>query len=200
MDLSTASMLEKNKMSSDGVWLLLLDIKYKDEDTLHLVCNNEDIVHQGITYYKYAFSVSGTKDSTTELPSPTVSIANTTGALQSILESYDGISGAKVAIKAINSNVPDEVADEAYYVVSSCVSAKDVVSMTLGSGVSLTRRWPRERVLKDYCQYKYKGCRCGYTGDQEECRRTLTDCRAHNNSGRFGGEPTIPQGGLYVNK
>lgn len=200
MDLSTASIIEKNKMSSDGVWLILLDIKYKDEDTLHLVCNNEDIVFQGVTYYKYPFSISSVKDSTTELSAPTISVANTTGALQSILEGYDGISGAKVAIRAINSNVPDEAADEAYYIVSNCVSEKDVITMTLGSGVSLTRRWPRERVLKDYCQVKYKGCRCGYTGDLESCNRTLTDCRAHKNSARFNGEPAIPQGGLYVNK
>ena len=47
MDISTASIIEKNKTCTDGVYLLLLEIQYKDEDPIRLVYNTEDIVFKG---------------------------------------------------------------------------------------------------------------------------------------------------------
>ena len=52
--------------------------------------------------------------------------------------------------------------------------------------------------MKDFCPFKFKGVQCGYKGDETECNKTLSRCRALGNSVRFGGEPTIPQGGLYA--
>ena len=46
----------------------------------------------------------------------------------------------------------------------------------------------------------YKGLRCGYNGSKKTCDHTLTDCRAHGNSKRFGGFVGIDQLGVYRNK
>lgn len=43
------------------------------------------------------------------------------------------------------------------------------------------------------CQYrKFKDIKCGYTGGQTTCDRTLTTCKRYGNVERFGGFPNLP--------
>ena len=198
MDLSTAAIIEKNKVSTDGVWLLLAEIAVTGEDTIRLVNNNENITFQGQTYYMFPFQLSPVKESSSELSNTTLAVSNVTGAIQQIVEQYDGIVGAKVKVFAINTNVPDYIAAEENFVVTGTTADSNNVTFKLGTDFLFTKRFPNTRILKDYCPFKYKGKRCGYTGNLETCEKTLADCRLHNNNVRFGGEPTIPQGGLYV--
>ena len=67
MNLSTAAIIEKNKVSTDGVYLLLLTIQYKNEEAIHLVLNNEKITFKGVDYYPYYFSLSEVKQTSTDL-------------------------------------------------------------------------------------------------------------------------------------
>lgn len=198
MDLSTASIIEKNKVSTNGVWLLLCKIQYKEETPVCLVCNNENIVFQGVTYYAYPFDISVIKRSSTELPDVSMTVSNVTGTIQGILEQYDGVSGADVTITAINTNIPDEVLDEEHFKVTGSSSDRQNVTLKLGAGFSLSKRFPCERVLKDFCQKRFKGLECGYNGNETSCDHTLSCCRRLGNNTRFGGAPTVPQGGLYV--
>lgn len=198
MDLSTAAIIEKNRVSSDGVWLQLLTITVAGEDPIRLVRNNENIEFQGKTYYMFPFEISPIKESGTELSSTTLSVSNVTGAIQQIVEQYDGIVGADVNIQIINTNVPDYVAEEANFKITGVASDRNNVTFKLGADFVFTRRFPNVRILKDYCPFKFKGAQCGYTGSLTTCNKTLSDCRKRGNSMRFGGEPTIPQGGLYV--
>lgn len=200
MDLSTASIIEKNRQNTDGVWLLLLEINYKDEDPVRLVANNENITFQGNLYYAYSFNVTTIKRSSTELPSVQLSVSNITGAIQAILEQYNGIGGAKVTLKAICTNVPDEIMDEEQFEVTGVTADRENVTLTLGTVFSLSQRFPRVRMLNDFCPFKFKGKYCGYKGTATTCDKTLVCCRKLNNSQRYGGEPTIPSGGLYVRK
>ena len=125
MELSTAAIIEKNKTASNGADLLLCDITCRDE-SLHLVANNENIVFQGVTYYAYAFSVDKIKVSSTEMPSARLNISNITGSMQALLEKYDGADGVTVSLKAINTNVPDEILDEEVFdVIGSSADKKD---------------------------------------------------------------------------
>ncbi|WP_270455711.1 DUF1833 family protein [Allisonella histaminiformans] len=200
MDISTASIIEKNKTCTDGVYLLLLEIQYKDEDPIRLAYNTEDIVFKGNTYYKYAFEISGVKRSSDELPDVTLSVSNITGTIQQILDKHNGVGGAKVTLMVINTNVPDELCDEEHFVItgSTCTSTK--VDIKLGAGFSLRKRVPATRILKDWCPFKFKGARCGYSGVVSTCDKTRNCCKKLGNSVRFGGEPTIPQGGLYARR
>lgn len=198
MDLSTAAIMEKNRVSTDGVWLLLATITVAGEEPIRLVCNNENIEFRGKIYYMFPFELSPVKESSTELSSTTLAVSNVTGAIQQIVEQYDGIVGADVCIQAINTNVPDYIADELNFKVTGVSSDRNKVTFKLGTDFVFTRRFPNVRILKDFCPFKFKGVQCGYTGALTACNKTLSDCRKHGNSARYGGEPTIPQGGLYV--
>lgn len=198
MDLSTAAIIEKNKVSTDGVWLQLAEIIVQNQEIIRLVNNNENIEFLGYTYYQFAFDLSTIKEHSTEIPETTLKVSNVTGAIQQIIEQYDGIVGAEVSIKIINTNIPDYVAAEESFVVTGTSADGDWVTFKLGTDFLFTRRFPNTRVLKDFCPFKFKGPQCGYSGNSTTCDKTLADCRAHGNSVRFGGEPTIPQGGLYV--
>lgn len=198
LDLSTASIVEKNKTASDGVYLLLVDIDYGGEEVLHLAANNENVTHDGKMYYAYAFNVDAVKQNSSELQTVQLSVSNVTGAVQSIIEKYDGGGDAKVRLFVVNTNVPDEVLDEENFVVNSTSASADYVVFKLGANFSFTRRFPAKRIMKDFCPFQFKGIECGYKGVVTSCNKTLADCRRCGNSKRFGGEPTIPQGGLYA--
>ena len=200
MNLSTAAIIEKNKVSTDGVYLLLLTIQYKSEEAIHLVLNNEKITFKGVDYYPYYFSLSEVKQTSAELPSCTLTVSNITGTISRILETYDGASGGKVTVAVINTNISDEILQEEHFVIAGATAKKDYVSIKLGCGASLDRRYPNVRIMKDWCPFKFKGVRCGYKGSLTTCNKTLTDCRERGNNTRFGGEPTIPQGGLYARR
>lgn len=200
MNLSTAAIIEKNKVSTDGVYLLLLTIQYKQEEPIRLVLNNEKIAFKGQEYYPYYFSLSEVKQISTELPSCTLTVSNITGTISRILETYDGASGGKVTVAVINTNISDEILQEEHFVIAGATAKKDYVSIKLGCGASLDRRYPNVRIMKDWCPFKFKGVRCGYKGPITTCNKTLTDCRERGNNTRFGGEPTIPQGGLYARR
>lgn len=200
MNLSTAAIIEKNRVSTDGVYLLLLTIQYKNEEAIHLVLNNEKITFKGVDYYPYYFSLSEVKQTSTELPSCTLTVSNITGTISRILETYDGASGGKVTVAVINTNISDEILQEEHFVIAGATTKKDYVSIKLGCGASLDRRYPNVRIMKDWCPFKFKGVRCGYKGSLTTCNKTLTDCRERGNNTRFGGEPTIPQGGLYARR
>ncbi len=199
MNLSTAAIIEKNRVSTDGVYLLLLTIQYKSEQAIRLVLNNEQITFKNETYYPYYFSLSDVKQSSSEMPSATLSISNITGTIQKILEAYDGANGAKVKVAVINTNVSSEILQEENFVITGATCKKDVISLKLGCGMSMSKRYPNVRIMKDWCPYKYKGTRCGCISTAySSCNKTLSDCRLRGNNTRFGGEPTIPQGGLYA--
>lgn len=200
MDLSTAAIIEKNKVSTSGVYLLLMTIRYKEEEPIRLVLNNEEIVFKGDTYYPYYFSLSDVKRTSSEMPSATLTVSNITGTIQKILEAYDGANGAKVKAAVINTNLSNEILEEENFVVTGATAKKDVITLKLGCGMSLDKRYPTYRIMKDWCPFKYKGVECGCTSNKTTCNKTLTDCRERNNSKRFGGCPTVPQGGLYVRR
>ena len=104
----------------------------------------------------------------------------------------------QVNIRIFNTNLPDIIELEETFVINASQSKADWVVFTLGTDFSFSRRFPPVRVMKDYCPFKFKSVECGYKGYAQSCNKTLKRCRELNNSVRFGGEPTIPQGGLYA--
>lgn len=199
LSLSTASIIEKNKVATDGVYLQLLTIKYKNEDPIRLVYNTEDITFNGNLYHAYDFNLSDVKQNSSEIPSCTLTVSNVTGTIQALLEQYDGAGGAKVNISIINTNISDVVLEQENFVVISATTNRDKATFKLGPGFSMYRRFPLTRNMKDFCPFKFKGIECGYSGTGT-CNKTLNNCRKLGNSERFGGTPTVPQGGLYARK
>ena len=125
-------------------------------------------------------------------------MSNVTGTIQRYVEENNGLGGCKVIIRVFHTDIPDVAEVEEYFVVTGVSCDVEWVTFTLGTDFSFTRRFPPVRMMKDYCPFKFKGIECGYKGAASKCNKTLKRCRELGNNERFGGEPSIPQGGLYA--
>ena len=195
--LSEASIIEKNKLSTDGVWLLALEAQIPG-NTLYLVNNTEDVTLGGQRYVAFPFSLEDITEDGKELPNVRLTVLNATGTIQRYVEKNNGLGGMKVVLRVYHTSIPDVAEVEEYFVVTGVTCDVEWVTFTLGTDFSFTRRFPPVRMMKDYCPFKFKGVECGYRGAAQQCNKTLKRCRELGNNIRFGGEATIPQGGLYA--
>ena len=195
--LSEASIIEKNKLSTDGVWLLALEAQIPG-NTLYLVNNTEDVTLGGKRYVAFPFSLEDITEDGKELPNVRLTVLNATGTIQRYVEKNNGLGGMKVVLRVYHTSIPDVAEVEEYFVVTGVTCDVEWVTFTLGTDFSFTRRFPPVRMMKDYCPFKFKGVECGYRGAAQQCNKTLKRCRELGNNIRFGGEATIPQGGLYA--
>ena len=60
-------------------------------------------------------------------------------------------------------------------------------TFTLGTTSLFNKQYPPRKMYANFCSFKFKDTRCGYVGAITTCNKTLSDCRARNNSPRFGG-------------
>lgn len=200
LDLSQAAILEKQKLQSDGAWIILLEIAIPTVETIYICRNTEDITWDGRNWIAFPFELDDLKeDSKGGVPELTLRVSNVTRALQNYLEQIGGGVGSKVTFRVVHSEHLDiltpEIIEE--FSIQHVTADKDWVVFTLGAGDPLMKRFPPRRFLRNFCPFKYKGIECGATSLLTTCNRTLTDCRTRNNSIRFGGFPTIAQGGFY---
>ncbi|QJW46916.1 DUF1833 family protein [bacterium BFN5] len=204
LNLSTAGMLEKSQLSSDGVWLLLVEVAIPDSDQpLRLVRNNEDIVWNGHTWTAFNFKLGDiTEDHKGRPQSVPLQVSNVTQSVQAFVEENNGLTGMAVILRVVHSehlaNAAPEL--EEIFTVESTTCDSQWITFYLGCEISIQRRFPPRRVLKHFCAWRdqYKGIECGYNGSLPECDGTLQSCRERGNATRYGGEPSIPEGGLYA--
>jgi hypothetical protein len=198
--LSVASVIEKNRIASDTPWLICLDIAVIDPasaatvETLHVVRNTEAITFNGFTYTPANFDIQLKEEAGTQQTVELV-IRDYTLAVQQRMQQYGGGIGFTVAISVVNAGnlaAPPEVVEN--FEVVGASSANYVCSFTLGAENNLTKTFPRRRQTKDYCQWRYKGAECGYTGALPTCDLSLNGangCKAHDNVIHFGAFPGI---------
>lgn len=201
LSLSAIAKQEKNKLSTESVFIVLLDIDLKDGDVIRVCYNNEDITWNGNLYQSFPFELGEVSEDTDGSdPSVELRVDNTSRALSYYIESSGGAVNMPVVLRVVNtenlnSNEPEL---EESFVVQKTSIAEDFVTFTLGAEYSSRTRRPLNRYMKNNCPFKYKGLRCGYNGGLPTCYHTLVDCRAHENSKRFGGFPGIDQKGVYI--
>lgn len=200
LSISAVSKAEKNKLSTDSAMLVLLEIKLRN--TVYICYNNEDITWKGQLYQAFPFKIGDTsEDSDGSDPNVQLQVSNVSQGLQWYVEDSGGGVGTEVILRVVNSKNLNGNADlEEYYTVLDCKVDEQWVTFTLGNDYSARTRRPLDRYMKNNCRFKYKGLRCGYNGSKATCDHTLTDCRAHSNSKRFGGFVGIDQLGVYANK
>ena len=198
LSISAISKVEKNKLSTDSCFLILLEIKL--QNTVRICYNNEDVTWQGQLYQAFPFQIGETsEDSDGSDPNVSLKVDNTAQGLQYYVEESGGGVGTEVILRVVNSLNMNGAADlEETYTVLSCNITEQWVEFTLGTDYSAKTRRPLDRYMKNNCRFKYKGVRCGYNGNKSNCEHTLADCRKHNNSTRFGGFPGIDQKGVYA--
>jgi lambda family phage minor tail protein L len=205
LNLSSAAITEKNKLASDGVWLVLLEIRLPSTEVIRVVRNNQDIVWPasgGNTYAAFPFEIDTLSDlKPGEVPSLAIKVSNVTRALTPYLESGQGGVGAEVYLRVVHSEHLD-ITDPEIELVFKCVgcSADSMwATFELGASNPYSRRFPGNRILKNFCRYKrFKGPRCGYSGGATTCDRSLKRCRELGNSTRYGGFPVVGAAGIQL--
>ena len=202
---SVAAAIDRKKLASDVVYLMLLEIDVLDlatrqvTETLRLAQNDEDYVFRGQTYVRAGFEFSVTR-AQGELPSVNLSVADPTQDIQARMHAYEGGVDFPVRLLVVSTSSSNTVELEENFTIlsSSAASESYMVAFKLGAENPLTLRWPVRLQFRNRCPWRYKGRECGYTGSLPSCDFTLTGsngCRAHNNETRFGGFPGIVPNG-----
>jgi hypothetical protein len=198
--LSLASVIEKNRISSEVPFLICLDIDVVNPDTgttvetIHIVRNTESIAFRGFTYEPANFDIELKAEAGSQ-QSVKLSIKDYSKAVQGRMQAYGGGIGFKVTMMVVNAgalDLPAEISE--YFEVVGADAANYVCNFTLGAENALTQMFPRRRQTKDFCQWRYKGTECGYAGVLSTCDLTLAGtngCNAHANTIRFSAFPGI---------
>ncbi len=210
LPLSSIAIEEKNKLATDSVFLICLEITIPGTGVVRVVRNNQDLTWKGETWVAFPFELDEIGDTSKgEVPQVNVRVSNVSRALEAYLYEYDayckanGFEPITVKIFVVNTkviqadgNAAPEVEHE--FELKQPRTDSQWVTFVLGASNPFNRRFPQGRILKNVCRYRFKDTRCGYSGAETACDKTLTRCRALGNSTRFGGFPGAGSGGLKI--
>ncbi len=199
---------DKNALHGGHPFLLLLEIAAPGvSDLLRVAMNTEDVVWRGETWQAVTFELEEiSQGGGGEVPQVELRIANPDRMIEPYIEMYDlwvkknGFEPIVVHIIVVNTvdlASGKAVVDHEYELISPKTSDK-WVSFTLGASNPFNSRFPKDRLLKDHCRFKFKDRRCKYQGPAASCGHTLAACRKLGNSHRFGGFPGIGKPGIYL--
>lgn len=205
--ISTVLKQEKNDIGSVNPWLITLDITLKDSTILYFVRNNENITFQTHEYIAANFEIDAAEeDAKGTIPTVSLRVCDMQQVLEPYLQAQEGATGSKVTIRVINAAyLAEDYADlELSLEVLTTKSKAGWVTFNLGVPSPFRKRFPLYRTRGNFCNWvrgynaSPRWAECGYSGPLTTCRGTLEDCRAHNNSKRFGGQPGLTGGGLKI--
>jgi len=189
--------IEKNKLSSGGAWLWLLDIYIDGEDTLRFVNNIESITYLGTLYNKCNFQMSPyDKSEPGRLSNINLEITNTdlVRYVLPYVDDYNGLIGCNIVRTPVNSKflAIDMSAKSEDFIVTGCSAGEEWISFVLGAPSPLSRSFPASRYFGGYCRYvaKFKGVECA-AGSGASCNGTPENCEDLGNLPRFGGQPGL---------
>jgi len=197
--LTIAEVIDKNKITSDRVWLYALKIYVTDingvaVEELNLVNNSEDATIDGDTYIAFPFTLEKSS-SESDLGSLSVSVQDQTGLVQTRLQAYQGLVGREVDViltltdaGTANASTNTDLVER--YQIVNTGSSNYTVNFDLGSDNPLNNIVPAGVQSKDRCRWRYKSAECKYVGGLGTCDFTLdgaNGCTAHANEENFGG-------------
>ena len=200
LSISDYAKLEKNKLSGDSSWLILVELDYDDSNIVRVCKNTEDIQWNGYNWIAFPMELSVKTDSSKgEIPSVQIHISNVNKMMQSYAENYNGAIGKKVILRLVNSKHLDLTTPEIeeIFTITKVDTDRNWVIITLSLLNPFLLTFPKQKYIKNFCRFKFKGPRCGYTGPADHCDHTYECCKKLGNERRFGGFVGIPEGGLY---
>jgi hypothetical protein len=194
--LSVESVIDKNKITSENVWVAALEIRIVNpntrlvEDTLYIVRNDENVIFNGQVYQasNFDFQIDQKQN---EAPTCTLTAQDHTRFIESKLDAMAGGVFSEVVLRVINTarlDRPPEI-EETLSVTASSVK-NYVVSCTLGSENPLGIQFPKHRQFRDRCAWRFKGYGCQYAGPSPTCDYTRdgpNGCAAKGNTINFRG-------------
>lgn len=204
LPLSATVIEQKNLMGSTEPVIMLLELVVPSlVDPIRLARNNEDVTWNTVLYQAFPWTIDDIADSADgEIPQVNIQIANASRAIEKYLIDYD------VWLK-LNSHVPivatisivstadllnaTPIASFEFEVSHFNANAKTATFFLTQKNIYALRFPPNRAVRK--CRWKFGSVQCGVTPTAgQTCNKTLTDCRAYNNEGQFGGFPSIGGG------
>ena len=208
LTLSSIAIEEKNRLATDSVWLVALEIVLPGvADPVRIVGTNEDVTWRGETWTAFPFEIEEIADAAkSESPRVDVRVGNVSRVMEAYLAAYDawtkqyGYAPVEVLIYVLNSANLASPTPEVEHVFELKQPRTDSrwATFTLGASNPFNRRFPQHRILRSSCRYAFKGTLCGYAWAETACNKTLTRCRELGNSERFGGAPGVGYGGLVL--
>lgn len=188
------------------VWLFDVEIPTDPPTRVRITTAGEPVEYEfasdgsPLVWQPYPFTVESIRENTeSDLPSIRVAVSNIAREVQALIEEYDGLIGQPCRLRLVHLGT---LAAGAYIIyrgeVISLTADEQVIGFEMGSYSLQRQLMPSQRALRDYCRFKYKGNRCGYTGALPSCDKTLNGpngCVVHDNEERFGGFPSMPKPG-----
>jgi len=106
------------------------------------------------------------------------------------------VRGAKVIIRR-TLRALDAVRPESYRIIFrgyvTGISAKaGNITLEVSERFYDFSRPLNKREYSKVCNFVFKGPKCGYTGPETFCDKTLTQCETYGNAANFGGFPELP--------
>lgn len=209
-NLSLATVLEKNKLSSDVAFIALIELTVISPvtgapvATLRFANNNEDITCNGQLFIAcgFDFEVKQEAGKQTEV---TLSVTDYTQTIQQQMQAYGGGVGSKVVLYIVRSDALTQAPEiSEFFQITSASAAEYVSSFQLGAENTLMQTFPRRRQRRDFCQWRFKDGNCKYNGGLTTCDMTLqgaNGCNKHinldgtQNVVNFGGFPGLNSNG-----
>lgn len=225
--LSVAANAERHKIASGEPWLLLMDLVWPGDaqpgvtqQHLRLARNTDTVTFDAgdgsgpQDYQPFNFTVGDLNTSSNgSVPEMTLSVSNVMRVVQTLVEQYAGVVGAKLYLYVLNTANPQGEPDlMLQFSVKQTVCDAKAVQFKLGAPSPLRRLFPIHMYRPNYCIWQYnspamqaandpRGKQCGYTGALTGCTHTLdgtNGCIAHANQERFGGFPGIDTSGYQA--
>jgi len=164
LTLSEVAKMEKNKLFSDGAWIILIEVVINGE-TIRLARNTEDIVFAGNLYTAFPFRLGTISESSKgELPRVMLEVSNVGRVIEAYLQETGGAIGSMVAVKVVHSKhlglLNAELED--LFEILDTASDAQWVTFTLGTPTNLSKRFPRDRYLNNTCRFAFGGSLCKY--------------------------------------
>lgn len=199
---SPMGLIEKNKLSNDKPWIVLIELQLPDGEVARFAKNNEDIIWNGHSWFAIPIIFSDKTDDMKTMSTFTIQVSNVSGAVQAYLEEYNGLVDCVVVVYLVHyahlDNTTPEIEEQ--YNVQKTNYDEEWVTFTLGADFWMMYRALADRYLPDWCGWKYGSIKCGVSAATlaayPTCSHTLADCTARGNSIRFGGCPGM--GGFYA--
>lgn len=208
MTLPANLVIEKNKLNAEYPWLILLKFSLyegqENEVVYYFVRNYHDITFQDHLYQSFSFDLDLIQQSIDgKIHENTLSISNVTIILQETLEKFDGAVDAEITITLVHvDNLTEDFSElELVFDILATHIGPLSIDFILGAPSPLLQRFLTQSYFADFCSYpEFGGPRCGYDldtpGAPAFCHRRFSDCRALENSARFGGSPCLRKDGI----
>lgn len=182
--LSVASVIDKNKVSSQTPWIVLLEIHITDPntravvETIRIARNNENVIFGELDGGEPRIFQAGNfniniDQRQNEAPTVSITAQDQTRYIEQRMEDMAGGVFSEVTMIVVNTDRLDKPAEiEETFQITTSGAKNYVASFSLGAENLLGIQFPKSNQWKDRCTWRFRGYGCGYAGPLATCDYT----------------------------